>query len=219
MFPKCSGMSVYIISLIFLSPTEPVSSSAKGSSQVRILTAGDARMRVRMTKIARGTRPMYQNSKSSWYLANSGATVRETMDINLMRMLRAGPDVSLNGSPTVSPTTQAFCCSLSLGFFDFFSPSFSQSFFELSHAPPALAIMSASMQPEAMAPASIPIKKRGPTRKPPMRGARIAYVPGAIISRTDERVEIATHLSESGTTSLSAGAFQLPSPCCSYFSV
>jgi len=29
------------------------------------------------------------------------------MDMSLMRMLRAGPDVSLNGSPTVSPTTVA----------------------------------------------------------------------------------------------------------------
>jgi len=29
--------------------------------------------------------------------------------INLIRILRAGPEVSLRGSPTVSPTTAALC--------------------------------------------------------------------------------------------------------------
>ena len=33
---------------------------------------------------------------------------------NLIKMLIAGPDVSLKGSPTVSPTTAALCCSLPL---------------------------------------------------------------------------------------------------------
>eukprot|EP00962_Isochrysis_galbana_P008941 scaffold2495_cov101-Isochrysis_galbana.AAC.5 len=89
-------------------------------------------------------------------------------------MLSAGPDVSLNGSPTVSPTTHAFCCSRRAGSLDFLRPSFSQSFFELSQAPPALAIMIASMQPEVIAPASRPIRKRGPTRKPPISGASTA---------------------------------------------
>ena len=37
-----------------------------------------------------------------------------TMDISLTRMLRLGPDVSLKGSPTVSPTTVALCTSLPL---------------------------------------------------------------------------------------------------------
>ena len=35
-----------------------------------------------------------------------------TMLINLIRMLRLGPEVSLNGSPTVSPTTVALWASL-----------------------------------------------------------------------------------------------------------
>ena len=48
---------------------------------------------------------------------------------------------------------------------------------------------------------------------------RTAYVPGATISRTDERVEIVTHLSEPGVTSFSMGAFQLPSPCLAYISL
>ena len=37
----------------------------------------------------------------------SPARTTETIDISLIRMLRAGPEVSLNGSPTVSPTTDA----------------------------------------------------------------------------------------------------------------
>ena len=55
---------------------------------------------------------MKKRFKSIWTLQmlpscalKSGATVRDTMLMSLMRMLSAGPDVSLNGSPTVSPTT------------------------------------------------------------------------------------------------------------------
>ena len=36
----------------------------------------------------------------------------ETMLINFIKILRDGPDVSLKGSPTVSPTTVALCVSL-----------------------------------------------------------------------------------------------------------
>ena len=46
-----------------------------------------------------------------------------------------GPAVSLNGSPTVSPTTVAACS----GVFFIFS-SVSTIFLALSHAPPALAM-------------------------------------------------------------------------------
>ena len=38
---------------------------------------------------------------------SSGASTRLTMAITLIRMFIEGPDVSLNGSPTVSPTTVA----------------------------------------------------------------------------------------------------------------
>src|SRR6218665_559629 len=38
-----------------------------------------------------------------------GAMTRDTIDINLIRMFIDGPDVSLNGSPTVSPVTDALC--------------------------------------------------------------------------------------------------------------
>ncbi len=37
----------------------------------------------------------------------SAANTIETIERSLMRMLIAGPDVSLKGSPTVSPTTAA----------------------------------------------------------------------------------------------------------------
>ena len=38
---------------------------------------------------------------------SSGAITRLTMAITLIRMFIEGPEVSLNGSPTVSPTTTA----------------------------------------------------------------------------------------------------------------
>ena len=33
----------------------------------------------------------------------------ETVEHSLIRMFKEGPEVSLNGSPTVSPTTAALC--------------------------------------------------------------------------------------------------------------
>ena len=36
-----------------------------------------------------------------------GAITNETIDINLIKMFIEGPEVSLNGSPTVSPVTAA----------------------------------------------------------------------------------------------------------------
>jgi len=39
---------------------------------------------------------------------------REVMAESLIRILIAGPEVSLSGSPTVSPTTAASCNALSL---------------------------------------------------------------------------------------------------------
>ena len=55
---------------------------------------------------------------------NSGANTTDTMVISLIRMLIDGPEVSLNGSPTVSPTTAALCAITALAavvsFFDVF---------------------------------------------------------------------------------------------------
>ena len=41
------------------------------------------------------------------YFTISGANTKETIDISFIRMFRDGPLVSLNGSPTVSPTIAA----------------------------------------------------------------------------------------------------------------
>jgi hypothetical protein len=62
------------------------------------------------------------------------------MAINLMRILRAGPEVSFNGSPTVSPITAALCSSDP---FFLTTPSIqsypdSIYFLALSQAPPVL---------------------------------------------------------------------------------
>ena len=43
------------------------------------------------------------------YAANVVPNTTATIDMSLMRMLSDGPDVSLKGSPTVSPTTAAAC--------------------------------------------------------------------------------------------------------------
>ena len=48
-----------------------------------------------------------QAAYSRWNETVSPATTIETMLISLIRMFSDGPDVSLNGSPTVSPTTVA----------------------------------------------------------------------------------------------------------------
>lgn len=41
----------------------------------------------------------------------NGAITKATTDINFNKMFNEGPEVSLNGSPTVSPTTAALCAS------------------------------------------------------------------------------------------------------------
>merc|ERR1711972_450263 len=150
------------------------------------------------TKMARGANPKYQLSQDL-FPRIKGAIVNDTMLMSFINMFNAGPEVSLNGSPTVSPTTQALPCSVFLIF------NFSQSFLELSHAPPALDIMMPSIAPETIAPARSPIRHAGPTKRPTKIGAKIAYAPGAIISFTLDRVEIFTHLLLSGSTSSSSG--------------
>ena len=41
----------------------------------------------------------------------TGANTRDTMAISFNRIFRDGPEVSLNGSPTTSPSTAALCAS------------------------------------------------------------------------------------------------------------
>ena len=79
----------------------------------------------------------------------AGAISTETRFITLISGLMAGPAVSLNGSPTVSPMMVASCAGEPL------PPWFpsSMSFLPLSHAPPELARKTAIRVPVAMAPA------------------------------------------------------------------
>ena len=67
------------------------------------------------------------------------ANTNEIIAINLIKMFRAGPDVSLRGSPTVSPMTAALCSSecffLTSPLASVYYP-LSIYFLALSHAPP-----------------------------------------------------------------------------------
>src|SRR5215469_8297542 len=76
-------------------------------------------------------------SNPHWYLniyINSGARTSVIVDKSLISTCRPGPAVSLNGSPTVSPTTAALWAS------DRLPPYMpvSINFFALSQAPPPL---------------------------------------------------------------------------------
>ncbi len=82
----------------------------------------------------RHTPAITKRTSSLRRLMIAGSTSSDTRFITLMSGLSAGPAVSLNGSPTVSPITAALCASEPL------PPSLPSSmyFLALSHAPPAL---------------------------------------------------------------------------------
>ncbi len=73
-------------------------------------------------------------------------------------MLRAGPEVSFNGSPTVSPTTAALCSSDPLALTNPLTLNNPASiyFLALSQAPPELALDKAMATPETIAPGKSP---------------------------------------------------------------
>ena len=79
------------------------STSLAGAS--KLLAADSSRSAAKINGRARlypsqaGSQPPIQT--------NSGARTRATTDISLIKIFRLGPAVSLNGSPTVSPTTAA----------------------------------------------------------------------------------------------------------------
>ena len=54
-----------------------------------------------------GKPPSLLNNPCFGYTKN-GAITKDTIDISLIKMFIAGPEVSLSGSPTVSPTTVAW---------------------------------------------------------------------------------------------------------------
>ena len=76
--------------------------------------------------------------------------------VNLITGLRLTEDVSLKGSPTVSPTTVAACSSVPLA-----RMSTSTIFFALSQAPPAFAMKMAWKRPKKAMPIRYPMKNTG----------------------------------------------------------
>lgn len=123
------------------------------------------------------------------YAAKREAKTIDTTDRSFIRIFIDGPAVSLNGSPTVSPTTVA------LWFLLFFPPKFPDSicFFALSHAPPAFAISIASKNPDIVAPMSIPEIPSGPSVKPITIGDTIPSNDGPIIFLREAFVQISMH--------------------------
>ena len=111
-----------------------------------------------------------------------------TIDINLMRIFSDGPEVSLKGSPTVSPTIHALCAKEPL------PPKFPSSIFflALSQAPPELAMKTAKVKPPAKPPTSNPKTPATPKMIPTTMGMIIASTDGMIISCWAARVEIST---------------------------
>ena len=97
----------------------------------------------------------------------------EIVDKSLIKILIEGPEVSLKGSPTVSPTTAALCAS------DPLPPYWpvSMCFFALSQAPPLLAIIIARTNPLAAAPESIATTASNPKRTATKMGAAMAIIP------------------------------------------
>lgn len=96
--------------------------------------------------------------------------------MSLIKMLRAGPEVSFKGSPTVSPTTAALWISVPLvTFFPFSSiiAPLSMYFLALSQAPPVLAAEIAIWTPLTMAPGKNPARIVGPKANPRTSGERI----------------------------------------------
>ena len=151
-----------------------------------------SRISIKTANFQAENRLFYEISYSNPPIAiNNGANTSDTTVISLIRILMDGPDVSLNGSPTVSPVTVALCTSLPL------PPKLPSStyFLALSHAPPAFAMKMASTKPLLNPPISRPSTPGTPKISPVAIGAMIAISDGITISRCAPFVEIATQRS------------------------
>ncbi len=129
-----------------------------------------------------------RNATSVACVTTSGAINSATRFMTLISGLRAGPAVSLNGSPTVSPMTAALCASLPL------PPKCPSSmyFLALSQAPPEFDSITASSWPVRIAPARNAPSASPFSRKPAMMGESTASRPGVISSRSDVLVQMST---------------------------
>merc|ERR1712207_34438 len=116
------------------------------------------------------------------------------MAVSFMTMFSAGPEVSLSGSPTVSPVTEFLCASEPFTY-SAPRPPAEMYFFELSQAPPVLLMEMASCTLETRAPERRPAQAFFPKPRPATRRLKITRAPGASISRSEASVEILMHLS------------------------
>ena len=144
-------------------------------------------------------------------MAKKVPKIKEVMADNLIRMLIDGPEVSFNGSPTVSPQTAALCSSVEFpslsflvnlngssflsewsGFLEKLLP-FSIYFLVLSQAPPVLENEKAIYTPDTMIPAKSPLTASGPKKRPVKKGVKRTKSPGATILEIEALVEISIH--------------------------
>jgi len=109
------------------------------------------RIKINVGYQAKFHRYSYRTNKPPYWTKN-GTNTRERMAESLIRILSDGPEVSLSGSPTVSPTTAALCVSVPL------PPRFPASiyFLALSQAPPLLDEEMAITPPATRDPARTP---------------------------------------------------------------
>src|SRR4051794_3807868 len=116
----------------------------------------------------------------------AGRMSSDTRFMTLISGLSAGPAVSLNGSPTVSPMTAALWGSEPL------PPSAPSSmyFLALSQAPPALDKKLAMSWPTTMTLARNAPSEMGPRPKPMMTGASTAMMAGVASSRSEAAVQM-----------------------------
>ena len=118
----------------------------------------------------------------------NGAARMPTRFITLIIGLSAGPAVSLNGSPTVSPTTDALWTSVPL---PPRKPS-STFFLALSQLAPAFDMKTAINWPVRMVPPRNPPSAPAPRPKPTSSGAKTARIPGPSSSFCAVAVTIST---------------------------
>ncbi len=127
------------------------------------------------------------------YFTITGAAIKLTMFTTLIIGFSAGPAVSFNGSPTVSPTTPALWRSEPFPVLSARSRgSSSIVFLALSQAPPAFDINTASICPDRMTPARKPPNASTPKTRPTMMGVTMDIVARGSSSFCAERVEIPT---------------------------
>jgi hypothetical protein len=114
---------------------------------------------------------------------------------NLIKILREGPEVSFNGSPTVSPITAA-ACSLDpffLGYPSTVKFPLSMNFLALSQAPPELALETAIQTPETTIPGKVPAIAIGPKITPIANGTPKQIAAGANNSLKEALVAMMIH--------------------------